>query len=675
MGNYYNLFFNDEKTEFYESSEKIKKFISYPKLIVHPNFNFEDKNYSILKAKDLFEQSKKENQKEVKLSLLYKALNYHNTNGDIISVILKLETDQIKKKEILQKYGFYLSEVDYKLYFNKNKKSVRDLFKDLFDLFENFSLKPLDSSKRISCFVEEFCQTKFSNTFINENNKEEELIIYFILLVKEIARLIFSIKYAVYSDNKMSYEEKLEYYFTESEQDKIKELIKKCENNPKIVDSEKMKKDLMYINFKCFKSTFPSIETLLKDLKMEIISCLNDLNDSNFYIFICIKELISNILYNYDNSKNEKLIQKIKKLNTNKNQNNSLKEFIEKFNKKSTNIKIKEDAENKNNLIMINKNNYEFFESSEQKILNNVFIYDWDTMINRTSKLSINFMVPLEYQLLDYIKIEYMYKYNLIKYSIGFIEELTVNLCKSNTIISMLNTIYPGCEQIFNANSDFLSNLIKKVLNNSFYLDIFSFRAGTIFNPIEKINFFIINKFNGNLDSQQNYKNFLVVNLGRFIYIFHHEFFGHYILHYLSLLTTNKYNSPFSIIEKKGESGRFIETQLFGKRIDNLNLSQLLFILDINNYKNDFNTFAENFQKCENNLTVSKDLLDMFKRHFNIELKYKENENVESICLFAHDISFNNNIVMSIPSFNNCVPFNNIDFVFNLENLEKLKSN
>ena len=80
--------------------------------------------------------------------------------------------------------------------------------------------------------------------------------------------------------------DKLKKYFTESEQDYIKILIDSYEKNPNTNkdDLEKIKKDLMYNNFKCFNFNFPFIGELIKELKEEITFCLDNLNDSNFYI-------------------------------------------------------------------------------------------------------------------------------------------------------------------------------------------------------------------------------------------------------------------------------------------------------------------------------------------------------------------------------------------------------
>ena len=102
-----------------------------------------------------------------------------------------------------------------------------------------------------------------------------------------------------------------------------------------------------------------------------------------------------------------------------------------------------------------------------------------------------------------------------------------------------------------------------------------------------------------------------------------------------------------------------------------MSLSQLLFILDIDNYKYDFNIFRLNFQKCDNSISVSEELCDMFKRNFGFKLVFSKNENMKPINLFEHAILSNEDFFIVNSSFNNCVPSNHIDFIYNLEKLKK----
>ena len=182
-----------------------------------------------------------------------------------------------------------------------------------------------------------------------------------------------------------------------------------------------------------------------------------------------------------------------------------------------------------------------------------------------------------------------------------------------------------------------------------------SYKVGCTETQIKRIYFFLAYTYNNDLDPIYDLKKFLLVNLGIFIYIFHHEFFGHYLLHYLNILTTNKYNSPFSKVENKKESGRFIEIKLFGKRMKTLNLFQILYILDIDNYQKDYKEFNLNFQKIDN-FSISENFFNMFKRHFGIELILDKDEKIESYTVTDYNIGNNNNLLIITPIFNDCLP-------------------
>ena len=336
---------------FNEINEINVEFTAHPVLKVNPNFSFEDENYSSKKAKELLEKARKETNDNIKLNLLKECLIYNNTDEEAILEILKFQKEETEKKLILHNYGYYLSGDNFKIYFNKEKKGVIELFKELFNLFEIFKIGYLSDINRILAFVEEFCLIKLQNIFIDESNIKEELFFHFVFLVKKIANLIFSIKLKIY-DNKVSFEEKLKKYFSTSEQESINKLIELAKaklggETNKLID---IKNDVMFINFKLFTQTFLSISKLIKLVKDEIYFCLDNLNNSNLYIFICIQELILNLLKGYSNLKNEEFIEKIKYhiSNRNKDYNTHIKNYIEIYNNKSTYIKIEEDKNNIN---------------------------------------------------------------------------------------------------------------------------------------------------------------------------------------------------------------------------------------------------------------------------------------------------------------------------------------
>ena len=653
---------------FYESNNSDEKFI------FNPNFNFEDENYPQRKSKELLGKARKETDETIKLNLLQECFLYNNTNEEVILENLKLIKDEKEKKLFLKKYGYYLSESNFKKYFNKPKKGIIELFKELFNLFENYKNGYLSDINKIFVFVEEFCLIKPPNVFIDELNIKEELFFHFIFLTKQIAKLILSVKFKIY-DKKLSLGEKLKKYFSTSEQQYINKLIEVSKKKQELVSCNftDIENDILFINFKSFTQNFTSISLLIKSLKNEINFYLDNLNDSNLYIFICIQELILNLLKGHSNLKNKEFIQKIKNHTSNNNKDyNNIKKYIREYNSKSNNIKIEEDKDNINNLIFKNQIDLDFdIKFEETKILNNAYIYDWEKIINNDSLFMLNFNVPFEYQFLNFIKIEYINEFNFIKYTNGFIEELLMKISKSNTIISLLNEIYPNCEKIFNEKSDLISDLIKKVLSRCFYLSIFCDKLSCEFIQIKRIYFYLDYTHNGNLDPKNDFKKFLVVNLGIFIILFLREFFGRYLLNYLSILISNKQNIQFSKDKNKDEFENLIEIKLFNKRLDTFNLFQLIYILDIDNYKNNNKKFNMNFQNA-NKFNISENFYEMFKRYFGIEVIFNDNEKEEFLNLFGENNRKNkNNLEIITPNFNDCVTVDDFDFLEHLSFLKK----
>ena len=95
-----------------------------------------------------------------------------------------------------------------------------------------------------------------------------------------------------------------------------------------------------------------------------------------------------------------------------------------------------------------------------------------------------------------------------------------------------------------------------------------------------------------------------------------------------------------------------------------LNLIQLLYILDIDNYKKDYKTFNLNFQNA-NKFDISENLYNMFKSHFRIELLFNNDEIFETFNFLDKNFGKNDNdLLIMTPTFNDCLPFDNIEFLY-----------
>ena len=142
-------------------------------------------------------------------------------------------------------------------------------------------------------------------------------------------------------------------------------------------------------------------------------------------------------------------------------------------------------------------------------------------------------------------------------------------------------------------------------------------------------------------------------------------------MYYFSIITKGDFVSPFSGIDKKQESGRFIEHLLYGKRVKILNFCQLLFILDIDNYALDYESFKSEFNKLDN-FKLSINFKKMIKEHFSFDMNEYDFKFEKAAKLFGSNIIDNiNDIFVENATFQSCISFNNIDFIYTLNEMQK----
>ena len=117
-------------------------------------------------------------------------------------------------------------------------------------------------------------------------------------------------------------------------------------------------------------------------------------------------------------------------------------------------------------------------------------------------------------------------------------------------------------------------------------------------------------------------------NLCLYQIIQEHEILGHIEIRVQDYILDQEVKSPkldhidksnVNKIIKEYESGEYIEKLLYGECIQQLTYNKILFLLDVENYKVDYNEFRANFLKCENG---SYKLSESFKK-FLQQLKLK----------------------------------------------------
>jgi len=521
----------------------------------------------------------------------------------------------------------------------------------------------LKSIESIWIFVDNFSHTELRNVF--SVNINDELLFHFQDLTKIIQRLIFNIKNKIL-DEKMDFETKLKSYFSEDEQKDIENEIN--EIFPTIIEEKeknKVKNNILLIHYSFFQKYLLNIKELINDLYNEILYFLNNIDDINLYILLYIKDMIINLLLGFDNKKNYKIINKIKKYYKEKT-------CAQKNPKEKEEIDLKRYKlvmNRKDGILSIKYSTFGYYGDNKEKILTikNAHIYDLE-LIKEDNYFNLSSNVPLEFQLLDYVKIEYLNEHNYIKYSQNFINDFLKKMLKSKTILSLLKKIYPGSDKygIFKELSEFLYNLAQKLLGRYYFIELFLGKGGATYPEIKRISYYTFNRYDESLGTKDNFIEYLLENLGCFIYIFHNEFLGYYLLHYFRIITKGDFDS-----DRKIESERFIEHILYGKRVKRLNFLQLLFILDIDNYNLDYESFKFKFNNIDN-MKLSINFKNMIKEYFSIDLNEINFKIEKSAKLYGYKIIDNiNDIYVDNATFTSCISFNNIDFIYSLNELQK----
>ena len=127
-----------------------------------------------------------------------------------------------------------------------------------------------------------------------------------------------------------------------------------------------------------------------------------------------------------------------------------------------------------------------------------------------------------------------------------------------------------------------------------------------------EINYYFFVDYIENIGIEATTFTNVVVNLGFFIYSFYHESLGHLLIRFLNILTKMDYYSPRNE-NNEAESGQFIESLLFNQRKSEYSIYELLYIIDIDNYKDDFKNFRKNFESVGENYKPSQNFINMLK--------------------------------------------------------------
>ena len=132
-----------------------------------------------------------------------------------------------------------------------------------------------------------------------------------------------------------------------------------------------------------------------------------------------------------------------------------------------------------------------------------------------------------------------------------------------------------------------------------------------------------------------------LLNLSMYIVIQEYEILGNLNIRIQNYFSKNEVSSPiseskynFNNKKNKPKSGNYIEKMLYGRKINQLNFNEVLYILDVENYNQELDEFRKNFM----NLRIKEDkykfseslsnLLESLNLTFNDDIDYYNYENL-----------------------------------------------
>jgi len=593
----FNLFYNKKKSyELYRDlqnvlnyDDKIKKF----KEILSLNNYDENIIYDYLSLLKEYETKKSDN----------RALFNDNINNETIKINEDVENAQYNSySEELEKYSICLSKEKYFDLEKKQKKSAKEYLKEFFEKIGSFDAKYEKRAEFAEYLTKKPKSYDLKINFTESEN--QELYLYFLYYT---IFEIFKIEKQKYSqlilDSKATFNEKLHNYINPGSQ------IEKF--------SDFMKTDSTLILYTKFFDCLNQLSNFIK-LKSNILVKIFEQDKIDFYILEGIILLMRNqIQYFIDNINYSKALDDYF-------DDTAVNLDINELNKKYYQIKIS-ICDNNLRIFPKNENNSEtFVEIENYKMYNNldIILQDIDYCFFSTNSFNVKYYIS------DHIKLKYFQENNYVKYSLPFINNFHENISKSETIISLVNYLYPGYEEEGFLSKNFIHSIFEGTLKNAKFYPFKTKIYSTTFYHSLNINYQIFNQTKeeerkSNLYNT-NFFKYIILNLGYFILCEYHENLGHYLREYLKLLTKINYESPRDNKDNK-ESGTYIQYLLLDNKTE-FNLIELLYILDYDNYNVDYEIFNKNFINIDlENYEPSSTFKNELKIYFGIEYESVKN--------------------------------------------------
>ena len=268
---------------------------------------------------------------------------------------------------------------------------------------------------------------------------------------------------------------------------------------------------------------------------------------------------------------------------------------------------------------MKNKNLEIITKLNKQIVIENIDDYHLESLFDHI-KLYGTFN---ENDCIKYVKIQkikdHLYIKKIMKEWINF----NISIFNSKTIKSLYGSFFEE-QDSYLLNEDELSTILENIVFFAFPTDFKGITKRTIMKIYEY----------GPLINLENEDISKLIYLAFLLDINEHEILGHYNIEYQIFShqgKNKKYQSP--IIDKKlssdyaksntnTKSGEDIEIKLYGRVIDSFTLKEALFVLNISNYQQDYNSFKEQFKKCNEKKIIFDETFEyILQKMFNINTK------------------------------------------------------
>jgi len=595
-----------ENNKVSESFGKIGKDISIKKL------TFNNSYFESQKSLGDFYNFKDQTKINFRYFLLEKAYKLDNTNLDIIEKFVQLK-EQVEnysnEKEIIEKIEEILKL--NKPLINTSKEMQLNKIFDLIEQLSKFNVENIYERSDIENYFIEFLKSnQIALDFNIEITPENDKVYIYTIYYNWVTKLCKILEKFDKENNRKKWE--MEYdkikKFIEKEKDKIISKIKKVLFIEKTteIDEEELKIKIEQERNKEKSKNYDSNTKTSKESEKqkELDNLLKDLNKNNY----CLDSL-----YNYLNPFYTRYLKR-------------LQYFLENIPKTKNYLKTL-DYDNINNIKILRDfifflSYYSFADGKFQNIINYYETTFTDFDIKNNNKFQIigeDLISPIEgmaiknykdynlncYEIMSMDENRFMYegyiKFNLFheknlfnKYRAIYKEFFKELFIKENSCVKKLFIeAFPVLQDNYFINENLLEYIFDKKINVFNYANQ-DFVGMTI---TSNLDIFIKGNYNNNKDKLE----VEICIFAAFIIIIIHELSDFIRIYIFKHLDIKEYEKSLCYDEnEEPEIGRFVETQLFGRVIEKLNIIEALYILNIKNYfKESSQDFLLEFEKLK----------------------------------------------------------------------------